>query len=164
VTSGSWTVEGGGGDIWGTADQFHYVSQALPGDGAVSAQVASQTPSDPWAKAGVMIRATSDAGSPYYAALVTPGNGIVVQSRDALGDNAVEEVGVTGTVPVFLEVTRKGTTFAAYTSTDGVTWTEVAGSSVALGNISGSALAGIAVTSHNDATLSTATFAQVSVG
>ena len=83
-------MTGGGGDIWGTSDSFHYVWQTMAGDGTVSSQVVSQTVTDPYAKAGVMIRASSDPGSPYYAVYVTAGNGIVVQSRDAVGDNAVQ--------------------------------------------------------------------------
>ena len=57
------------------------VNQSLTGDGAVTAHVTSQQNTDPFAKAGAMLRATTDPGSPYYAAFVTPGNGIAVQWR-----------------------------------------------------------------------------------
>jgi hypothetical protein len=164
LSSGTWTVMGGGGDIWGTSDQFHYVTQTLAADGGVSARVASQTNSDPWAKAGVMLRSTTAAGSAYYSAFVTPGNGVVVQSRSATGATAVQEVQLTGTVPIYLKVARSGTTFTAYTSPDGVTWTAIAGSSISLPGISGSVLAGLAVTSHNVTTLSTVTFDHVTIG
>ena len=70
-------MQGAGGDIWGTADQFHYVWQALSGDGSISARVISQTNTDPWAKARVMLRQSTNAGDPFYDAMVTPGNGIV---------------------------------------------------------------------------------------
>jgi hypothetical protein len=65
-------------------------------------------------------------------------------------------------VPTYLAVSRSGSTYSAYTSSDGVTWTLVAGSSITL-NMSGPVLAGLAVTSHNGGTLSTATFDTVSV-
>jgi hypothetical protein len=66
--SGSWTIQAsGGGDIWGTSDQFHFVWQTLTGDGAVSARVISQANTAAWAKAGVMLRQTTDPGSAYYA-------------------------------------------------------------------------------------------------
>ena len=81
-------MTGGGGDIWGTSDSFHYVWQPLAADGSSAPRSTSQANSDPWAKAGVMIRASSDPGAPYYAVFVTPGNGVVVQSRDAAGDNS----------------------------------------------------------------------------
>src|SRR5207248_8286992 len=80
--SGStWTVQGTGYDIWNASDQFHFVWQSLASDGSVSAHLLSQTNTSIWAKAGVMLRQTTDPASPYYAALVTPGNGIVVECR-----------------------------------------------------------------------------------
>jgi hypothetical protein len=64
---------------------------------------------------------------------------------------------VAGTVPKFLEVTRSGTTFSAYTSPDGVTWTLMPKSTVTIGAMAGSLLEGLAVTSHNSTTLCTVT-------
>jgi outer membrane protein assembly factor BamB len=156
-SSGSWTIQGAGGDIWGTSDQFHLVSQPLAADGNVSAHITSQTNTDLWAKAGVMLRQSSDPASSYYAVFMTPGNGIVVQDRSAQGGTASQLVKVTGTVPTYLEVARTGSTYTAYTSSDGITWTPVAGSGVSL-SMSGPVLAGMAVTSHNGGALSTATF------
>jgi hypothetical protein len=162
-SSGIWTVQGGGSDIWTTADQFHFISQPLPADGSVSARVVTQSNSDPWGKAGVMLRQTSDPGSAYYAAYVTPGNGIAVQYRTAQGASAQWLVGwVAGTVPIYLAVTRTGSTYSAYTSSDGVTWTFLAGSSVTM-TMSGSVLAGLAVTAHTTSSLMSVTFDTVSV-
>ena len=144
------------------ADQFHFVSQALAANGRVSARVVSQTNTTGWAKAGVMLRQSSDPGSAYYAAFVTPGNGIVVQYRTAQGTGAQQSAGFAGTVPAYLMVARSGNTYTAYTSTNGTTWTVVSGSSVTL-NTSGSVLAGLAVTSHDASALSTVTFETVSV-
>src|SRR5206468_11474085 len=59
LSGGSWTIQGGGNDIWGMADQFHFVSQALAANGRVSARVVSQTNTTGWAKAGVMLRQSS---------------------------------------------------------------------------------------------------------
>ena len=150
----TWTIQGGGGDIWGAADAFHYVSQTMAGDGVVSAQVVTQTNTNVWAKAGVMLRATTDPGSPYYAIFATPGNGIAVQWRSAQG-LTTRQVTTAGVTPVYLEVTRTGTTFVAATSTDGTTWTPVPGSTTSLANLSGSVLTGLAVTSHAAGALST---------
>jgi hypothetical protein len=157
LSGSSWTIQGGGSDIWGTADSFHFVTQTLSADGSISARVASQSPSSVWAKAGLMMRATTDPGSPYYAVFVTPSNGIVVQWRSAQGGGS-NQVATTGAAPAYLQVTRSGTTFSAATSPDGVTWTPVAGSTVALTNLSGALLRGFAVTSHNNGKLGTAVF------
>src|SRR6266705_3579188 len=77
TSNGTWTVQAGEADIFGTSDQFHYVWQTLAGDGSVSAQVVSLTNTSSNAKAGVMLRLTSDPGSPFYDALVTPGRGVL---------------------------------------------------------------------------------------
>jgi hypothetical protein len=163
LSSGTWTIQGAGTDIWGTADQFHYVWQTLPADGNVSAKVVTETATDPWTKAGVMLRQTTDPGSAYYAVYVTPGNGITVQYRPSQGASAAQLATLTGTVPAYLEVSRTGTTFTAYTSSDGVTWTAIAGSSVTV-SMTGTLLAGLAVASHNGATLATVTFSAVQIG
>jgi hypothetical protein len=162
LSGSTWTIQGAGGDIWGTSDQFHLVWQSLVADGSVIARVVSQTNTDSWAKAGVMLRQSSDPGSMYYAVFMTPGNGIVVQYRNAQGGSTTQPVKITGTVPVYLAVGRTGSTYTAYTSSDGVTWTVVAGSSVTL-SMSGPVLAGMAVTSHNSGVLGTVTFDTVSV-
>jgi outer membrane protein assembly factor BamB len=163
VNGGTWTIQAGGTDIFGTSDQFHYVWQQLSSNGSVSAQVVSQTTSSNWAKAGVMLRQSSDPASMYYAVFVTPGNGIVVQFRKAQGGKTTQKASITGAVPVYLAVARSGSTFSAYTSSDGVNWTLVAGSSVTL-SMSGSLLAGMAATSHNANVLGTVIFNTVSVG
>ncbi len=155
TSAGSWSLLAGGPDIWGTADAFHYAWQTLAADGSVSAKVASVQATDPWAKAGVMIRATTSPGSPYYAVYVTTGNGIVVQERTAQGVNAVQQASLAGTAPTYLEVTRTGTVFAAATSPDGVTWTPIPGSTATLANLAGSLLAGAAATSHSPTALAT---------
>jgi hypothetical protein len=163
VNGGTWTIQAGGTDIYGTADQFHYVWQQLTSDGSVSAQVLSQTNTSSNAKAGVMIRQDSTASSAYYDAVVTPGNGIFVQYRKAAGAGAQTLVKLSGTVPVYLAVARTGSTFTAYTSSDGVTWTAVAGSSVTI-SMTGPVLAGLAATSHNASLLCTVTLNSVYVG
>src|SRR5205085_6549950 len=162
LSNGTWTVRGAGGDIWGTTDQFDYVWQALSGDGSISARVISQTNTDPWAKAGVMLRQGTNAGDPFYDAMVTPGNGLTVQYRATAGASAVEAARLTGAVPVYLQVTRAGSTFTASTSSNGSTWTAVAGSSMTI-SMSSTVLRGMAVTSHNSGALSTVTFDTVSI-
>jgi outer membrane protein assembly factor BamB len=161
LTTGTWTVQGGGGDIWDVADSFHFVWKSLATDGGLSARVISQTNTSVWAKAGVMLRASTDPGSPYYAAFVTPSNGVAVQYRSALAGLSTQLV-VSGTAPTYLEVTRTGGSYSAYTSPDGVTWTLVPGSTINLG-LTGTVLAGLAVTSHTWGVLSTGTFDTVAL-
>jgi outer membrane protein assembly factor BamB len=154
LSKGIWSVSGGGGDIFGTSDSFHFAYQSLAADGSMSARVASQTSTNTWAKGGLMMRLTTDPASPYYAVFATPGNGVVVQWRTAQGGTTTQ-IGTTGTVPVYLKITRTGTTFTAYTSPDGTTWTVVPSSTVTIAGLTGSLLRGFAVTSHDTGNLST---------
>jgi outer membrane protein assembly factor BamB len=155
----AWTVRGGGGDIAGTSDQFRFVAQTLPGDGTVSARLTSLSNTNAWTKAGLMLRADTTAGAAYYAVMLTPSNGLIVQYRAASGAVTNQPVLLSGpAAPLYLSVTRTGTTFSASTSPDGVTWTPVPGSTVSLPGLTGSLLAGMAVTSHDTNQLATATF------
>ncbi len=164
VSGGSWTIKAGGTDIYGAADQMHFDWQALPADGSVSAQVVSQTNTSSWAKAGVMLRATTAAGSPDYAAFITPGNGITVQYRGAVNGTTAKLTTMVASAPIYLKASRAGTTFSAFWSSDGVSWNLIAGSSKSLGSISGPLLAGLAVTSHNAGALCTVVMDTVTVG
>jgi hypothetical protein len=154
--SNTWTINAGGSDITGTADQFHFVWQTLAGAGSISAQVVSQTNSSPNAKAGVMFRASTDPGSPNYAVLVSPGAGIKVQERSTQGGTTTKLANPSGSIPAYLKVTRSGNTFAAYTSADGVTWTLIPGSTFTM-SLGSTLLEGLAVTSHNSGVLGTVT-------
>jgi hypothetical protein len=156
--AGTWTVRGGGTDIWGRADTFHFAWQTLPADGAVSARVASQTDTDQNAKAGVMVRSSTSADAAYYAVLVTPQHGLVVQYRTAAGQSATNAGGRAATAPLYLRAVRSGDSFTAFTSTDGATWTKVSGSTKTVPGLFGPLEAGLAVTSHNPAEVSTAVF------
>jgi hypothetical protein len=101
-----------------------------------------------------MMRLTTDPGSPYYAVFVTPGHGVVVQWRTTQGGTTTQAV-TAGAVPVYLKITRTGTTFTAFTSTGGSTWTVIPGSTVTIAGLTGTLLRGFAITSHDTSHLST---------
>jgi len=161
--NGSWTIEGGGPDIWGTADAFHYVWQTLAADGVIQARIAAQQNINAWAKAGLMLRQSTDAGSPYYAVLVTPGQGILVQYRAVSGGMTSTAAQIAGAAPAFVRVGRSGNTYTAYTSADGLTWTAIPGSVTTL-SITGGVLEGMAVSSHTSAEAGFATIDAVKPG
>jgi hypothetical protein len=161
LSNAIWTVAGSGTDIGGTADQFHFVWQSLASDGGISAQVITQTNTNSRARAGVMLRQSTDPGAPFYAVVVTPQSGIFVLDRTKKGGGVSTVVNPAGIAPVYLRVQRTGTAYTASTSSDGVTWTPIPGSGVTLGP-TGTWLAGMVVTSHTTSKVSTATFGAVS--
>src|SRR5438105_14884653 len=93
-----------------------------------------------------MLRVDTGASAIYYAALVTPANGVAVQWRSVRG-LSTKQIRVSGTVPSRLMVARSGGDYTAYTSSEGSTWTPVPGTTVNLGS-SGCLPAGQAGTSH----------------
>ncbi len=154
------TVQGSGADIWALADQFQYAYQPLQGDGVLFARVDSQTVSDPWAKAGIMIRNTLDPNSAYAFALVSPGNGVAFQSRVSAGGVSTHQFGALVPAPYWLELVRSGNVFTAYAASDGQNWTQV-GTPQTI-SMSSNVYIGLAVTAHNNAALSTAVFSNIS--
>jgi hypothetical protein len=62
-SGGVFTVKGAGTDVWNNGgsspdDQFQYAYQNITGDGQIIARVTSQTNTNTWAKAGVVIKAS----------------------------------------------------------------------------------------------------------
>jgi aryl-phospho-beta-D-glucosidase BglC (GH1 family)/regulation of enolase protein 1 (concanavalin A-like superfamily) len=158
-SSGTFTVGGAGADIWGTADAFRYVYQAVTGDVEITARVSSLTNTNEWAKAGVMIRQSLSANAAHASALVTPINGTGLQRRTTAGGNS-EHTGSTGAAPVWLRLKKTGSSFTASRSTDGAAWTTIGTATVSL---TSTYYVGLAVTSHANGTLATSAFSNVSV-
>jgi hypothetical protein len=157
----TFTVTGAGADIGGSSDQFRFVYQPLEGDGAVTACVTSLDFVDAWTKAGVMIRESLDASSPYAFALLSSGWGAAFHHRSVAGQAASQSDPVPGVLPHCLRLVRQGSTFTAYGAMDGSAWTPMGTATIAM---SSSALVGLAVTSHKTTTAAEAVFERVDVG
>ena len=57
----------------------------MSGDGEITARVDSVTATEPWTKAGVMIRETLNASSRFAYTLVSAGNGVDFEHRLSTG-------------------------------------------------------------------------------
>ncbi len=164
---GTYTITATGADIWNQADQFHYAFKTLAGTGSVEAQVLSVGNTDPWAKAGVMIRETLDAGSKFAAVYVTPGNGCRFQARAtadaaATSDTSVatpQQIAITAPYWVKLERDFAGN-FRGYFSANGTTWTTMSWNPQNI-NMASNVYIGLALTSHNNNATCTAKFSNV---
>ena len=128
---------GPGGEA--VTDSFYLVRQPLAGNGSITVRVTSLTgviPSGngptlgkrpglvPWAKAGIIIKASTQPGSAYAAMMVTADHGVRMQ-ENFTGDTAGPPGAVTASDPRWLRLTRSGNTITGYDSADGTHWTQV---------------------------------------
>ncbi|OHB59743.1 MAG: hypothetical protein A2167_07695 [Planctomycetes bacterium RBG_13_46_10] len=148
----------GGIDIWDTADQFHFAYKQFSGVGSITARVVSISNTDPWAKAGVMIRQTLEPGSVHAMIVITPGSGVSFQRRTTVGGASVETTQAGITAPQWVRLTRSGNTFTAEYSANGNTWTALA--SVDIPMLLDTYI-GLCITSHNVNAACTAEFSNV---
>lgn len=156
---GTYTVAGGGADVFGAADAFRFVRRPLTGDGQIVARVASIDAADPFAKAGVMIREGTGPDARNASLFVTPSQGLRLTARSAVGGPSTSIAGA-GAAPVWLRLTRVGNRCTAHRSLDGKRWTRVGARNVAM---AGEVLIGLAVTSHDPTALNTSAFDNVRI-
>ena len=134
----------GPGGEW-VSDSFYFVRQPLAGDGSITVRVTSltglysthggeaagQNPTagmtpgvQPWAKTGLIIKASTTEGSAYAAIMVTGSHGVRMQ-----WNYTSDVAGLAGTVsaasPRWLRLTRSGDVIRGYDSADGTHWTLV---------------------------------------
>ena len=159
-SGGQFTLQGSGADIWGTADAFRFAYQTLSGDGSVVALVSSVSNTDAWTKAGVMVRGDLSAGSAHAAMFVSAAKGLAFQRRTATGGATTHTAGPSSTAPYWVKIERSGSTITASRSTDGTTWHIVGTDTVAL---PATVYIGLALTSHNNSALATATYEAVAI-
>ena len=136
---------GPGGEA--VTDTFYFVRQPLSGNGSITARIVALTgmhspgfnhvhvgggsPEQgmvpglvPWAKVGVIVRASTKPGSSYAAMMVTGDHGVRWQ-YDYTNDTAGLPGAVSATTPRWLRLNRSGDTITGYDSADGVHWTRV---------------------------------------
>jgi M6 family metalloprotease-like protein len=157
VSGNGASVTGSGADIWGTADQFRFVYKPMTGDGEITARLASVQNTDVWAKGGVMIRETLAADSRHALTAVSAASGLAFQRRIAPAAQSLH-TGLAGAAPRWVRLRRAGNVFTSFVSTDGTAWTQVGAETIAMG---AAAWVGLAVTSHNNASLSTDVFESI---
>jgi hypothetical protein len=124
---------------------------------------------DPWAKAGVMIRETLGAGSKFAAVYITPGSGCSFQGRTdtdvaAVSDSAVrtaEQQAIAAPYWVKLERDIIGNFSASYSS-NGSNWIPMSWGPQNI-SMNTNVYIGLALTSHNNNATCQATFSNVTM-
>ncbi|MBN2595118.1 MAG: discoidin domain-containing protein [Sedimentisphaerales bacterium] len=167
--AGTYTMTGAGTDIWSVADEFHFAFKTLNGVGTIQAKVLSIDDTDPWAKAGIMIRESLEPGSKFAAVYITPGNGCRFQDRidtdaEATSDTSVATTEQTAiTAPYWIKLERDfAGNFRAYYSSDGTTWQLMSWGAQNI-SMDSNVYVGLAVTSHNTAATCEGRFSNVTI-
>ena len=149
------------------ADAFYFTHQPVTGNGTITVDLTSLTgkiavgpgadgqlqmaPStQPWSKAGIIIKENTSQGSTYAAIMVTGSHGVRMQ-----WDYVHDKPGLASDEsppPRWLRLVRDGTTVTGYDSADGTHWTPVAAAT--LPGLSATVQAGLfaAAPSNNGAT------------
>src|SRR5208282_1062010 len=158
--NGRFNLIASGGDIWESADAFHYACTRLTGDGEIIARVVSMQYTDPWAKAGVMFRESLAPGSQHALMTVTAGGGSAYQWRPTADHASRNTDGPSTTVPFWVKLSRTGDNFTGYVSTNGTDWQRV--DSIAI-PMSKTIYVGLALSAHNNSALNSTLFDNVVV-
>lgn len=139
-------------------DTFSFAHRALTGDGSITARVAdfngiiTYPPPNhdqivpglvPWAKAGLMVKASTTPGSSYASVFLSGAHGVRMQS-DYVNDTGLPD----SANDTWLRLTRSGDTITGYASADGAQWRQT--SSVRLKDLPQTVQIGLFVTSPND--------------
>ncbi|MBL7222841.1 MAG: PEP-CTERM sorting domain-containing protein [Candidatus Brocadiae bacterium] len=171
----TYTIVGSGGDIWGTADGFHYVYQSVSGDFMAAVRLVSQQNTNGWAKAGLMARADLDSdgidnNDAHVNISATPSNGVVLQYRDTEGGGSggatIGGAPSSTSAPYWLYLKRSGNVFTVQWAPDSggsPDWTGANSLSHTSPNMGSDIVLGMHVTSHNDGTTSQVVFQDVAI-
>jgi len=158
--TGTYTMTAEGADIWGNSDQFHFAWKEFSGGGSIVAKVESVSDTDPWAKAGVMIRDTLDADSRHAMMVVTPTSGVSFQRRRTANSSSTDDTEAGITAPQWVKLERTiGGLVRAYYSADGSTWTQLGMPQTVTMN--SPTYIGLALTSHNSGVKCEAKFSNI---
>ena len=161
AAAGQYRITGTGTDIWGKADQFHYVWRAMSGNFAVTATTRFLTEGNDHRKAAIMLRQSTDTDSPYCD-LVIHGNGMPgVQFRNAKGENTnTVDFAIEGPGIFKLKLVRQGATVTVFAAKEGAPLRELGHTSSQLRS---PVLVGLGVSSHTQTAVNTVLFSDVSI-
>lgn len=163
-TAHVFTVSGGGENMWGTADHFHYVWKKVSGDVALAATVAFVgsnpdvgTPEN-HRKTCLVIRQTLDPDSPYVDA-ARHGDGLTsLQWRETKG-GPTHEVQSNVIGPTRIRIEKRGSYASMSVAGADGPWQPAGGAAKV--DFTGEFYVGLGVTAHNPGRIETATFSNV---
>jgi hypothetical protein len=160
--TGQYKVTGSGSDIWGKADQFHYVWRTISGDFTVTATAKFLTEGIAHRKAVIMLRKSLETDSPFVQLAIHGDGTPSVQFRNAKSDNVnTVDFPQEGPGTWKMKLERQGATIKVWIAKDGSSLRELGHTTNQLGS---PALIGLGVSSHTTEASNTVLFSDVSVG
>ncbi len=159
-TAGRYRVTGGGANIWGTADAFHFVWKRISGDLSIEADLVlgNESP-NAHRKAGLMIRQSLDPGA-AYADVSVHGDGLTsLQYRQAAG-GVTAEARSTLKAPRRIRIERRGNQFTMYAGNPGEPLSPAGPVAIQMRD---PVYVGLAVCSHEAAAIQGANFSNVKI-
>ncbi len=158
-----WRIAGAGRDIMDQADEFRFAYRTVTGNATITAFVESMDGTDPWAKAGIMIRADATPDSPHAMMMVSPGSGVAFLRRTQRGGATVLTSGNGESRIRELRLSRVGNELFGYEFQVGIPDPWVLVGQATLPDLPATVLIGLAVTSRNPEVRCEATFQRVQV-
>lgn len=154
-------VTGAGANIWARSDEFHFVWKRLAGNGKFTATLQFVGTSEAGhRKAGLMIRKSLEAGSPYVDAVVH-GDGLTsLQFREA-PDDITREFRFPVAAPERIQLEKKGNSYSLWYGKPGAPLQEAGSVQLAMGG--GPLYVGLFISSHDAKTSETAVFSDVAL-
>jgi Tol biopolymer transport system component len=153
-------ITGSGGNVWFGEDQFHYLWKMIDGDFILTADISLiGAGSHEHRKAGWMIRASLDPGSPHVSVAVH-GDGLTsLQYRQVAGGETSEHRSPV-THPDIIQLERKGNIFILSAAERGRPFDTVM---IAENVLTGKVYAGLFICSHDNNTSESARFSNVRI-
>ena len=158
LSSGDYRLTGGGADMWGTSDAFHFAWTRLAGDATLSADVTfPQTGVLPLEKGVLILRQSLDPAAPYADVAIHGDGHITLQFR---GSRAAKTEDITAPPGLAsrIRIERHGDTLTAFAGPNDRALTRIASTTLAF---HGPAYFGLGVCAHNANGLVTLTFSHV---
>jgi regulation of enolase protein 1 (concanavalin A-like superfamily) len=163
--TGTYSVTGSGNDIWGTADNFHFLYTEVSGDFVLEADVVANagTSTDEWVKAMLMARDELVASSVNYGMLIRTDGLLNSQWRTTAGaDSASLDSALRVTIPELtarLRIERSGDHFSSsYIDPATGNWVLYQEMDIVMAD---PIYVGLAVTAHQVGSLATGVFSDV---
>ncbi len=156
--TGDYRLTGGGADMWGTADAFHFAWTRLSGDATLSADVTFPAAGVlPLEKGVLLVRQSLNPASPYADVAIHGDGHITLQFRSTRAGKTEDVTAPPGPASR-IRIERRGDTLTAFAGPDDRALTRIASTMLAF---HGPVYLGLGVCAHNAGGLAAVTFSHV---